>query len=115
MDELDGQRAFPDGGRYPLDGPMSRVADDEDSGLAGLQRKGLSFEWPPGAGPPIREKITAGQVEPFVIEPKPICDPLRSRFAADENEEGVRRHLCIGPGCVVVDHQLLQPAVADGP
>ena len=25
MDELDGQRAFPDGGRYPLDGPTSRA------------------------------------------------------------------------------------------
>jgi hypothetical protein len=64
MDELYGQRAFPDGGSDSLDGPLSRVAEDEDSRLTGLQGIWLSFEWPPGAGAPIREEIAAGQVEP---------------------------------------------------
>ena len=68
MDELYGQRAFPDGGSDPL------VADDEDSGLTGLQRKWLSFEWPSRAR--IREEIAAGQVEPSFVERQPICDPF---------------------------------------
>lgn len=114
MYELYGQRAFPDGGSDPLDGPMSRVADDEDPWLTGLQGKWLSFEWPPMARAPIRQEIAAGQVEPVFVEPQPICHSLRSWFASDENEEGVRRHLCIDLGCVVVDHQLLQPTLPDG-
>ena len=114
MDELYSQRALPDGGRDPLDGSMSRVTDHEDSRLTGLQRKWLSFEWPPGARALIRKEIVAGQVESVFVEPQPICDPSRHRFASDENEEGVRWHLCIGIGCVVVDHQLLQPTVSDG-
>ena len=93
MDELNGQRAFSDGGRDALDGPMARVADDENSGLAGLQRKWLSLEWPLWTRPPIREEIAAGQVEPVFVELQPIRNPPRSRFTSDEDKERVRRHL----------------------
>jgi hypothetical protein len=72
LDELYGQRAFPDGGRDPFDGPMPGVADNENSRLTGLQRKWLSFEWPTRAGVPIRQEIVASQVEPVFIELKPV-------------------------------------------
>jgi hypothetical protein len=93
MDELDGHCALSDGGRDPLDGPMPRVADDEDSGLAGLERKWLSLEWPLRTRPPIREEIAAGQVEPVFVEAQPIRNPPRSRFAPDEDKQRVRGHL----------------------
>ncbi len=86
-DEADGDRAFADGGRYPLDRPAAHVPGREHAGQAGFQQVGITGQpLPVGPAACLPAEIRAREDEAVVVQLDRAGEPLCVRLGADENE-----------------------------
>jgi hypothetical protein len=68
-DEADGDRAFANGGRYPLDRPAGHVAGRDHAGKAGSQQVGIAGQPLPVVHPArLPAEIRAGDDEAVVVK-----------------------------------------------
>src|SRR3712207_4500538 len=96
VDELDGDRAFPDGGGAPFYRAVSHVPGDEDAGDAGLQEKGITVQSPAFGTFPVSRQVGAGEYEAPLVATNDAGQPVGVGGGTYEDEERVRRDgLCL--------------------
>ena len=92
MNEVDGHRAFANGGGNSLHRGSSHITRNEHACQARLQRQWLPLECP-ARGNPVAQQLGAGNDETPVVTGDRLADPGGVRLHADEDGQQVRWHL----------------------
>ncbi len=92
VEDLDRDRAFTDGGRHPLHGPVPNVAHRQHSGQARLERERRAVERPALVSTEVRPR----EHEALSVSAHLRRQPFRVRLRADRQEEPVRGDRLLG-------------------
>ena len=104
VNELDGNRAFADRRRDPLDRAMAHIPGDEDARHAGFEQEGHPVELPAFRRLAVADQIVAGEDEAVLVALDDAFQPVGVRLRADEDEQP-RRRVFLGVARLVVDQR----------